>query len=379
MLGYVALASLACACRKEVTAEAIERAPDAIAEQGPSGTSTWVVRPDGAVSATLKTPDGKPVSEPVTGQLAFASAQGAPVSVPVQYDAKTGVLTAAGPKLEADITPVTFSLTAGGAPWSGSIDVPPGGTQELVDTGKLQPPAMPGAVGPNGGVVQIVGPDCVELVANRHTGDLRAYVLDADNHPVDPGDRRITVAFQGEPQVLALTPEPQAHFVVGRLPALVDPPEFTVAVHTGPTTHACLVGWAPGAVVVVRPDAPRIHLLAVDAWPGEGVEVRGPHGMHRGEVVVGAPGIAVGAPGIGFNAPGVVVNAPGVVVGAPGVVVGAPGAVVVGPPGLGIGPPPGVVVGGPRAVVGGPGFAVGATVHGPGVGWGHAHEHGHGH
>jgi hypothetical protein len=328
-VGCVAIALLASSCHKELTAAAIEQSPDAIPERGPSGTSTWIVRPDGTVSATLKTADGAPVAQPVTGQIAFAPPSGPPTTVPVQYDPKTGVLTAKGPKLEADITPVSYTLSVGGAPWSGSIDVPQGGTQDLVESGSLQgPPPPPGAVaavGPNGGVVQVVGPDRIELVANKHTGDVRAYVLDADNHPVDPGDRKITVAIQGEqPEVLLLAPEPHAHFFVGHMRARVNPPYVTVAVNARGRTHACLVGWVPGSVVVVGPQAPRLHLLAVESWPGEVVEVHGPHGRFHEEIVVGAPGVVVEAPSLVVAPPEVVVGAPGVVVGAPGVVVGAP-------------------------------------------------------
>jgi hypothetical protein len=351
-IGCLALASFLCSCRKEVTAEAIEKSPDAIAEQGPTGTSTWIIRPDGAVSATLKTPDGRRVAQPVTGQIAFATPNGTPTSVPVQYDPKTGVLTAAGPRLDADITPVNYTLSAGGTPWNGSIDVPKGGTQDLVATGRLQTSLAPSTVGPNGGVIRTVGPDRIELVANKHTGDVRAYVLAADNHPIDPGDRRITVAIHSEqPEILVLAPEPQAHFVVGHMRARVDPPYLTVAVNVRGTTHACLVGWAPGSVVLVGPEAPRVHLLAVDAWPGEVVEVHGLHGRHHGEVVVGTAGVVVGGPGVVVEAPSLVVEAPRVVIGAPGVVVGGPGVVV----------------------------GAGAELHGPDVGRGRGHDHGHGH
>jgi hypothetical protein len=317
-IGCIALAILATSCHKELTAEAIEKAPDAIAERLPTGgTSTWIVRPDGTVSATLKTPDGAPVSMPVTGQMTFGTPDGPPKSVPVKYDPKTGVLTAAGPKLEADITPVNYDLTVGGTPWHGTIDVPTGGTQDLVATGQLQAPIPPGTVGPNGGVVHVVGPDRVELVANKHTGDVRAYVLDADNHPIDPGDRKITVAVQGEhPEVLVLAPEPSRHFFVGHLRARVNPSYVTVAVNVRGTTHACLVGWSPGAVVVLGPEAPRLHLLVVDAWPGEVVEVHG-HGRFHEEVVVGAPGVVVEAPSLVVQPPSVVVGVPGVVVGGP--------------------------------------------------------------
>jgi hypothetical protein len=353
-IGFMVLASLACSCRKELTAEAIEKSPDAIAVQGPSGTSTWVIGPDGTVSGTLKSADGKPVTQTVTGQIAFATPNGQGSSVPVQYDPRAGVLTAAGPKLDADITPVKYTLTVDGNPWNGSIDVPRGGTHELAETGRLQAPVA-ATVGPNGGVVQTVGPDRIELVANKRTGDIRAYVLDADNHPVDPGDRKITVAIQGDqPEILVLAPEPQAHFVVGHMRARVDPQYLTIAVSDRGRAHACLVGWSPGSVVVVGPAAPRVHLLAVEAWPGEVVEVRGPRGKYRGEVVVGEPGLVVGAPAV-------VVEAPSLVVGTPGVVVAAPG----------------VVVGGPTVVVG-----AGATVHGSGVGWAGGHDHGqrgHGH
>jgi hypothetical protein len=323
-IGCLAFASLAWSCRKELTAEAIEKSPDAIAEQGPSGTATWIIQPDGAVSGTLKTPDGAPVAQPVTGQLTFATPNGPPTSVPVTYEAKTGVLTAAGPKLDADITPVNYTLSVGGKPWTGSIDVPRGGTHDLVETGKVQASLAPSAIGPNGGIVRAVGPDRVELVANKHTGDVRAYVFDKDSHPIDPGDRKITVAIQGEhPEVLVLAPEPHGHFVVGHLRARVDPPYLTLAVNVHGTAHACLVGWSPGTVVLVGPESPRVHLLAVDAWPGEVVEVHERHGRYHEEVVVGGPGVVVAAPAVVVEAPSLVVGAPAVVVDTPGVVVGA--------------------------------------------------------
>lgn len=345
-IGCVAFASFASSCHKELTAESIEKSPDAISEQGPSGTSTWIVRPDGSVSATLQGPDGKPIAQSVTGQLSFGGPEGPPTSVPVQYDPKSGVLSATGPKLDADITPITYTLTVGATPWTGRMGVPPGGTHDLADTGKLQASIPPGAVGPNGGIVQRVGSDRVELVANKHTGDVRAYVLDADDHPVDPGDRKITVDVEGDhPSELVLAPEPHGHFVVGHMPAIVDAPQVTVAINARGTTHACLVGWSPGSVVVVGPAAPRVHVFAVDAWPDEVVELREHHGK-RGEVAVGAPGVVVGAPGVVVEGPHVVIGAPGVVVGGAGVVIGAPG----------------VVVGG------------GIVAHDHG--WGHGHDHG---
>ncbi len=356
-----ALGPLACGCSKKLTAEAIEASPAAIVQKGPMGSSAWIVDPKGTVSATLKGPDGKPIAKTVTGQVTFAAPDGTPSSVPLQFDPASGVLTAAGPKLDADITPVSYALTVDGRPWTGSIDVPRGGTEDLVDTGKAQAGLPPPPPGPNGGVVQVVGPDRVELVASKSSGDVRAYVLGDDDKPVDPGDRKITVALQGEaPEVIVLAPEPQGHFVVGHLRTRIDPTHVTLAVSAHGRTHACLVGWAPGSVVVVGPSAPRVHLLAVEALPGE-IEVRGRHGRGRGEFIVGGPGVVVDAPGIEVGAPGVIVGGPGFP---------APG--LPGPPGL---PLPGVGLPLPGAGLPVPGPGV---VRGPGVvvGAGHEHERG---
>jgi hypothetical protein len=87
------------------------------------------------------------------------------------------------------------------------------------------------------------------------------------------------------------------------------------------------------------PDAPRVHLLAVETWPGEVVEVNGRHGRHHGEVAVGAPGVdvegsvVVGGPSVVLSGPSVVLGGPSVVVGGPTVVGG--GGVVVAEPGRG--------------------------------------------
>jgi hypothetical protein len=316
-IARAALLTFALACSKKLTADAIETSPDAVAQKGSLGASTWVVGPDGTVNAALKGPDGKPITRTVTGQVTFQQPRGASTSVPVTYDPQTGVLTAKGPTLDADITPVTYALTVDGKPWNGTIDVPPGGTHELVASAPPPPPGAPPppAPGPNGGVVQTVGPDRVEVLANKNTGEVRAYVLGEDNQPIDPGDRAITVALEGEaPEVVVLEPEPGGHFVVGHMRAHVDPERVTIAVRRHGRVHACLVGWSPGAVVVVGPGAPRIPFFAVEAWPGD-VEWRGRH--HHGEVVVGGPELVVGAPPL--PAP------PGVVVGVHGSLPGPPG------------------------------------------------------
>lgn len=316
------LAAAGCHKKVAMTADAIEKSAAAIVQKGDHGTSTWIVGPDGAVSAVLKDSDGKPVTGTVTGQVTFEDPNGSPQSVPIQYDPKTGVVTAAGPKLTADITPVKYALTVDGQPWNGDLDVPINGTQALVDDGNAAAQAniAPGTVGPNGGVVQMVGPDRVEVVANKKTGEVRAYVLDDGNHVIDPGDRKITVSLEEPdgPHVVVLAPAPGAQYVVANVPIVADPENVTVVVNRGGVRHACIVGWHPGAVVVVGAAAPRVHMV-VDTWgPGEVVEVHG----HHHDVIVGAPGVVVGAPGVVVGGPRVIVGAPGVVVGGPGVFVG---------------------------------------------------------
>jgi hypothetical protein len=127
--------------------------------------------------------------------------------------------------------------------------------------------------------VQVVGPDRVEVAANKVTGEVRAYVLDSAGHPVDPRDRKITLAIQAEqPELITLEPEPRALFLVSNLRTRVDPKHVTIAVTAHGATHACLAGWSPGSVVLVGAAAPRVHLLVVEAWPA---------------VVVGAPEVGV--------------------------------------------------------------------------------------
>jgi hypothetical protein len=291
-------------CRHKLTADLIEKSTASIVQKGALGTSTWVVQPDGKVGAVLKDNDDKPITGVVTGQVKLGDQ-----AVPVEYDPKTGLLTASGPKLDADITPMTYALTVDGKPWNGTIAVPREGTQDLADTSKQQASLPAGTVGPNGGIVQVVGPNRVELVANKNDGQVRAYLLDDGNKPIDPGDRKITVALQDpdQPDVVVLAPDPTNHFMVGQMRARVDPLNVTVAVSDHGKTHAAIVGWQPGTVIVTGPDAPRVHLL------------------------VNGPAVRVGGPGVVVGAPGVVVDGP------PGVVLGGPFG---GPPPPFGGPPP---------------------------------------
>lgn len=280
----VALLAASSACHKGpkgLDPAAIEASAAAIVEDNDQGTAAWIVGPDGNLSALLKGVDGKVLLKNVTGQITFGAGASAR-TVPVVVDEKTGVLTAAGPKLEADLTPVHYALSVDGKPWTGTLAVPPGGTAELAETAKLQATLPAGKLGPHGGAVQLVGPDRVELIADKGTGETRVYVLDADFKAIDPGDRKITIALQGDDsEVVVLSPEPKGHYVMAKVAMRGDPARVTVVVSGHGVTHACVVGWAPGAHIVVGSRAPRVKIFIVSGWDRwDHVDVDGPDHGH---------------------------------------------------------------------------------------------------
>jgi hypothetical protein len=252
---------------------AIEASAGALAEDTDFGSATMIVGTDGSFQALLKGTDGKPITKDATGTVTYL-ADGKTTTVPVTVDAK-GVITGAGPKLEADVTDVSYSLTVSGKMWRGTLHVPRGGTEDLVATAKAQAKLPAGKLGPHGGKVQIVGDDRLEIVADRNAGEIRVYTLDGDLKVVDPGERKITLALDDEsPQTIVLVPEPQGHFVVGPLGLKNDPVRVTVFVAHGGVTRACIVGYEPGAhLVVVNDRAPRVKIFVAAVDPKVDVKV----------------------------------------------------------------------------------------------------------
>lgn len=311
---------------KDVTADF----SSALVQQHDHGTVSVVVGPDGTASALLKNADGAVMKGKVTGQMTFGTGADKK-TVPVVVDETTGVVQATGPALVADVTPVSYSFVVDGQPWDGAIEVPKAGTAELVAAAKLQPDPATAKLGPHGGVIQVVGPDHVEVVADKEVGEARVYVLDADLHPIDPGDRKVTLAFRdADVEVVTLAPEPEHHFFVSKVVLRDDPSRITVVVHNGPAVHACIVGYTPTTHLVVGAHAPRVHVFVAPEWGwGPSVKLHG-HGHGHGW---GHGGFEDdGRVQVNVHAPGVVVAPPAVVVQGPGVVVGG-GAHVGGPPG----------------------------------------------
>jgi hypothetical protein len=240
---------------------------EAVVEEHEGGTVAWHVAPEGNVRAAV-TVEGKPVQKDVTGTAVW-KVNGETKTVPLTLDAKTGFLVGAGPKLEADITEVNYTVNVSSKPWSGTLHVPVGGTAQLVANAKASVDVkLPeGNVGPNGGVIQVVGKDRVEVVADEVSGEVRVYVLDADWKAVAVGDRTISLGVVADaPHMIALASAEGGAYFRARWSLNVDPLKITIAVRNAGVTSVALVGYRPGARVIVRADAPRVKVRTKTKW-----------------------------------------------------------------------------------------------------------------
>src|SRR5262249_19063015 len=146
------------------TTAPVEIGADTIVEEHEDASVAFSVAPDGQFRGQVRTKDGAVVRENVSGKVewgaptveadAKAGASAEARVVPLQSDATTGVLFAAGPKLEADLTPIRYSLDVSGKAVAGTLHVPIEGTAALVASAKasasVEAPKI--KVGPHGGV-----------------------------------------------------------------------------------------------------------------------------------------------------------------------------------------------------------------------------------
>lgn len=257
--------------------------PEAIVEENENGSVAWSIAPDGQLKAIVKSTAGKPITKNITGELVWKGPNG-DQKIPVTIDAKTGYLVATGPQLTDDLTEINYNLVVENKPWVGTLHVPRGGTLELQESAKVAVTVPAGKVGPNGGVVQVVGEDRVEVIADKNTGQVRAYFLDPEFKVIKPPNRKVKIAIAGEtPEIVVLEPEPTAGlYFVGRARTRVDPVRLTVAVTNHEVVHTSIVGFVPHRILVVGPRAPRVRFLVASGWdPEVDVRVRG-----RGPTVV---------------------------------------------------------------------------------------------
>ncbi|WP_437609212.1 hypothetical protein WMF20_49660 [Sorangium sp. So ce834] len=288
LTALIAGSSLSAGCKSSaeasVTEESVEAAPVALeeplTEEHDGGSVAWEIAPDGAVRALVKAPDGKPIDKDVSGTLTWRGPNGEE-KVPLALDAKTGLLVAAGPKLEADLTEVQYNVVVAGKPWNGTLHVPAGGTRVIVEGARKaeKRPIPAGKTGPNGGIIQVVGDDTIEVVADKASGQVRVYVLDANLKPIPVGDRKIKLGFVGSSsEVVVLTPGPGGLYCVGTVAAKVNPVKLTVVVAHPTHADVVLVGYRPGVHVVVGPAAPALNVIVATTW-SVGVKVNAAPGV----------------------------------------------------------------------------------------------------
>jgi hypothetical protein len=257
---------------QEVTAENIQEAEPVI-EQHDAATVAWTVEPDGKVKALVKTPDGKPVEKNINGTLTVkpVAKNPVPTTVPLVHDPKTGLMTATIPPLEYDLTEVKYDINVNEKPVKGALHLPPGGTKDLALNAKASAEVkLPeGKKGPNGGVIQVVGKDTIEIVGDKGNGTTRVYFLDADLKPVKIVPQKtvkIAVVTKDGPETIILTPDPGGLYFQGKFGVVVNPTKITVAVSGPDHTDVVLVGWQPTKVIVVGAAAPVVGVFVAVNW-----------------------------------------------------------------------------------------------------------------
>jgi hypothetical protein len=260
-------ASVTAGAEAEMTANA-DLGAEAFVEEHDEGAVAWRVDTDGQVKAAVSASGGARIKENLGGTVVYKVEGGEPRTVPLVLDAKTGLLVAAGPKLEADLTEVSYTVTVSGKPWSGVMHVPVGGTAALVASAKVTAEAkVPDeAVGPHGGTIQVVGSDRLEMVANADTGETRVYVLDVDLKPVRVETRSLRMGFVAKTTTFVnFAPEPSGFYFTARVGAAVlNPLRVTASLRVGSVTHAAIWGYRPGVriyaptAVVKIAAAPRV-------------------------------------------------------------------------------------------------------------------------
>lgn len=259
--------------------------PDAVVEEHDEGTVAMQIAPDGQVRAVVTATASGQVKENVSGSLVYKLEGGETKTVPLVLEPKTGVLVAAGPKLEADLTEVNYTVQVSGKPWSGVMHVPVGGTVALNTTAKAAADVKveAQAVGPHGGTIQVVGDDRLEMVGDEG-GEVRVYVLDADLRPrVNIERHTLRVGFIAEkPEVVTFAQASGGAYFVGRFGtrAVVDPLRVTVSLGVGGVFRSAIWGYRPG-IRVIAPTAtvrvaaaPRIRFRLTGGFDS-GVDVYG--------------------------------------------------------------------------------------------------------
>lgn len=151
----------------------------------PEGRIEWVIEPGGRVVVRVKALDGAPIAPPqIAGKLTVESDSYELTDEGARLVGDIG-------KLEGALTEIRYAVRVREATWSGVLHVPAGGTAALLETPSVR--IEPGTRGPNGGLVEAVGDQRVEIVIDEESGEVRAYLLDDKLEPIDVGDAELTI------------------------------------------------------------------------------------------------------------------------------------------------------------------------------------------
>jgi hypothetical protein len=267
---------------------AAESGDGTIVEEGDLGTITWRVTDDGRVEAVVKRPDGTQVTKEVSGDVTWPGegddGKGSKIALTLEED---GRLVAKGPALESDLTQIDYALVIEGKPWNGVLHVPKGGTR-VVDEDARASAAVEvpeGKRGPNGGVIQIIGGEPVEVVADSTTGEMRVYVLGPDFRVIDPGERHIRLGYMADTsETVEMVREPGGMYFVAGVRTRVNPVRVTLAVGFRSQVHVGIVGFRAGMRLGVGVRARAVPIMVERRW-APSVAVRGGVGVRVGERV----------------------------------------------------------------------------------------------
>jgi hypothetical protein len=268
----LALTAALPACKKNADSVTVESATpeNTFTESHDAGTVAWAVSPEGQVRVVIK-PSGGAVDPGATGTVTVRPASGG-ASAPIKlvFDQKAGLHVATVPKLDAELTELAYDISVKGKSAKGTLHLPQGGTDELLKNAKKSSgKTLKDKKGPSGGVVQVVGGDILEIVADEKTGETRVYVLDDDFKVVAVGKRRIKLAVVGAgPEVIELKVGDNGQYFTGKLVSKGNPAKLTVVLYEEGDTVPVVVlyGWAPGTVVVVGARATVVPLYVVTTW-----------------------------------------------------------------------------------------------------------------
>ncbi len=255
----IALVLLGCllACSKKDVGEAAASAASlgAVVESFEGGSIGWNIAGDGRIRAEVKDASGTPVTKDSSGTVEWKTESGETKSAKLTYDSDAKALVAAGPPPTQDITTLTYRIETKGAPLAGTLHVPVGGTAALANETNND---TTDAKGPHGGVIQKVGDDRLEIVADDDSDEVRVYVIGGDGKAIAAGERKVTLAVVAEKsEVVVLRPSDDGAFLVGTWTLKDDPSRVTVVLRSSGRAYVAIVGWKPGARLVVTGGAPR--------------------------------------------------------------------------------------------------------------------------